>query len=664
MPKAARSIPQLQKVRQPRESHNPYNRTKKTGPKPKNAPRTAAQPKKTAYVVLTNADWLTVFRWIDLHPEATQEEVVRHFSSKKEGAPHFSQTTLSRRLAKRTQIEDRVAEYSGGASAKRERIVTAPQVDRSLFLWLKEMEAKNETVSGKMLIEKRKIFEERLGIPQAQRLEGPGWLASFCRAYGVKEIRRHGEAASVDLEAVEEEIKRLRKVTASYARKDILILDESGLFAFAPPDRGLATRQMSGKKKSKFRITLTFMTNADGSEKWKLMFIGKYKNPRCFKAHTQRLKRIYYRNNKKAWMTAVLFEEYIKSLDLEMRVQNRHVLLLVDNFSGHYINYEPRNVRIEFFKPNMTSLLQPLDAGPIRTFKAKYRAALCQRALLLDDAGESDIFALNLFEAILLAEEAWDQVTPETIKHCWDHTRILSDNCDVVGTDANSDVRQSPEAWAILREFAVSNSMTLPDAENKLKDVLGVRFNASDWKPALDAVLNAENDPIAASEALPPRAPQTLSAEEELMGTVGELRKRNRVFGVPLSIDELVDPVEERVELMESEQDFGAVKDLDGAIIDQVAYETAVSNGEIVEIESDEEEEEDEEAGTTKADLIALCARMEKLVLKFGADIEYDGILGLANDLRRFRGRVNRERLLTAKQVSLDQFFTSSSAAK
>lgn len=81
------------------------------------------------------------------------------------------------------------------------------------------------------------------------------------------------------------------------------------ILSSAPPDRGLATKQMSGKKKSKFRITLGFACNSDGSEKLPAMFIGKSKQPRCFKKKTPQSRGFYYRNNKKAWMTAELFEE-------------------------------------------------------------------------------------------------------------------------------------------------------------------------------------------------------------------------------------------------------------------------------------------------------------------------------------------------------------------
>jgi hypothetical protein len=47
----------------------------------------------------------------------------------------------------------------------------------------------------------------------------------------------------------------------------------------APPDCGLATKQMNGKKKEKFRIAVTFACNADGSEKMPVFYIGYSKKP-------------------------------------------------------------------------------------------------------------------------------------------------------------------------------------------------------------------------------------------------------------------------------------------------------------------------------------------------------------------------------------------------
>jgi hypothetical protein len=76
--------------------------------------------------------------------------------------------------------------------------------------------------------------------------------ADFTFRYKLKEIRRHGEAGSVDAMAVEKERIRLRELFASFPPKDRWNVDETALFPFAPPDRGLSSEQMSGTKASKF----------------------------------------------------------------------------------------------------------------------------------------------------------------------------------------------------------------------------------------------------------------------------------------------------------------------------------------------------------------------------------------------------------------------------
>jgi hypothetical protein len=69
---------------------------------------------------------------------------------------------------------------------------------------------------------------------------------------------------------------------------------------------------MSGKKSSKNRITIGFLCNATGTEKWPLFYIAKYKKPRCFGKKTPNEHGFYYQNNKTSWMTAAFFEEYVR----------------------------------------------------------------------------------------------------------------------------------------------------------------------------------------------------------------------------------------------------------------------------------------------------------------------------------------------------------------
>src|SRR4051794_31015611 len=95
------------------------------------------------------------------------------------------------------------------------------------------------------------------------------------------------------------------------------------------------------------------------------------------------LPHIKYRSNKKAWMTRMLFQEWLVDLNTRFRIQNRKVLLLLDNAPSH--NWDRTlsldNVHVEFLPPNLTSHIQPMDAGIIANFKAKYRV-LYLRGLL------------------------------------------------------------------------------------------------------------------------------------------------------------------------------------------------------------------------------------------------------------------------------------------
>lgn len=218
-------------TRKPREKPAPYQRQPKA-PVQKDVPKTAAKPAQTTQREnLTGHDWMTVYAYVDDHPGLPQVDIVRHFASKTDGALIFTQSTLSRKLKSRPEFEKRVSSYPNGLSSKRARIVTRPDVERALILWVKHMEEKGETVNGPMLKEKRKKFEQQLDVPEAERLLGEGWILPFCKAYGLKEYRRHGEAGSVDLQAVEEERKRLGRILSTFALKDRWNLDESSLFA-------------------------------------------------------------------------------------------------------------------------------------------------------------------------------------------------------------------------------------------------------------------------------------------------------------------------------------------------------------------------------------------------------------------------------------------------
>lgn len=121
------------------------------------------------------------------------------------------------------------------------------------------------------------------------------------------------------------------------------------------------------------------------------------------------------------------FIRWIKDLDLRMGCQGHQILLLINNFSGHYISYILGNIKIEFFKPNMTSFVQSCDARIIHCLKASYHHAFCMHALDFEEMEEQDIYKIQINKAMYLAKEAWKAVSQETITHYWNHIKIQPD---------------------------------------------------------------------------------------------------------------------------------------------------------------------------------------------------------------------------------------------
>jgi DDE superfamily endonuclease len=142
------------------------------------------------------------------------------------------------------------------------------------------------------------------------------------------------------------------------------------------PDRTLATRRLSGHKKSKERLSVALCANADGFHKLAPLIIGKYANPRCFKNIDIRNLPMMYRNNTKAWMLSTLFQEWLLDFDhrVGLKYRGQRVLLLLDNCPSHKLEgLNLQHVEICFLPPNTTSKIQPMDAGIIMSFKKKYR---------------------------------------------------------------------------------------------------------------------------------------------------------------------------------------------------------------------------------------------------------------------------------------------------
>src|SRR5882762_4516162 len=175
------------RTRKPRKQKWPQSASAacaQSKPADSSVPQTSAvvQPKHKNQN-LTLHDWVTVVGYHDSHQPISQKEVVKYFASRQDGALHFNQATLSHHLSKEGHACDQALLNSNptALSQKRVRVVTRPDVEEALVLWVKHMEEKGKHVSGPMLLAKQKKFEDALQVPLDERLDSDGWLAGFCK---------------------------------------------------------------------------------------------------------------------------------------------------------------------------------------------------------------------------------------------------------------------------------------------------------------------------------------------------------------------------------------------------------------------------------------------------------------------------------------------------
>lgn len=298
-----------------------------------------------------------------------------------------------------------------------------PELESALFIWISQMNLKNIPLNESMVVEKAKFFGDQLKIDKDFKYSN-GWLEKFKDRFGLRKRVLHGESGNVNQCVVSSAIDFMNLITESYEKDNIFNMDETALFYELAPNQTLACKNVQGKKLSKKRITVALCSNSTGTIKIKPLIINTSKNPRLFKEKKfNPLLHVIYKSNKKAWMTGVIFNEFLDFLNEEMIQLKKHILLLIDNASSHVPIKKYSNINIKFIPPNLTAHIQPMDAGIIRSFKSAYRKQIVE--LLVKNADNNVESKIDIISAIKFISSAWELVTPRVINNCFVKTKII-----------------------------------------------------------------------------------------------------------------------------------------------------------------------------------------------------------------------------------------------
>jgi len=409
--------------------------------------------------------------------------------------------------------DKRLTSEVANPEAKRYRSITVPELE----LALKEFVLcyQHQTIlSDTMLIEKAKLLASGLEVSEDTLQFSSSWLHKFKDRNGIHQEKLHGEADSANNAAIIENLPLLHEKCANYSFERIYNMDETGLFYRLEPDRTLATKYLSERKKNKECITIALCANSDGSHKLKPLIIGKCAKPRCFKNINISNLPIIYRHNSKAWMLLTTFQEWLQNFDLQMsrKYNNQRVLLFLDNCPCHKIEgLVLSHVDVVFLPSNTRSKLQPMDAGIIMLFKNNYRHHQIQWMLEQVEIGKSvQNLKMDILKGIQYSIQAWDEVKAKTIRNCWYHTKILPINENIEENIENleniqendlpiKELSEELEALNFSDGMKIEEFLNLPD-ENIIYEILDdndiITELVDTFKKKTDESLDDDDDSI------------------------------------------------------------------------------------------------------------------------------------------------------------------------
>ncbi|UYV72683.1 hypothetical protein LAZ67_10000293 [Cordylochernes scorpioides] len=346
-----------------------------------------------------------------------------------------NEAAIRRSVRSGTNLSSKISSYSRGTLIEK--------TEKALVIWIEDLTQKRIPLDGHLIKMKALKFYKELKESEpstSSRESNPqfsastGWLTGFIKRHSFHNLKIKGEVASADEEAARKYPEKLAKIIkdGGYCAHQIFNADETGLFWKKMPTRtyiAKSEKNASGFKAAKDRVTLLLCSNASGDRMLKPLLVNRSLKPRALKGKDLNTLPVHWMANKKAWVTTAIFtewfnkcfvpevENYMKEMGLEFKI-----LLILDNAPGHP-NLEHPNIKVVFFPPNTTSLIQPLDQGIISTFKKYYVKFTFQ---FIFDKLESDTITVtevwkqfNILNCVDHVALAIAEIKSQTLNACW-----------------------------------------------------------------------------------------------------------------------------------------------------------------------------------------------------------------------------------------------------
>ncbi|XP_055630510.1 jerky protein homolog-like isoform X2 [Toxorhynchites rutilus septentrionalis] len=391
-------------------------------------------------------------------------------------------SSVTRFIQRKNDIRAKLKQFreNGLSSRRTMKEQSFPFVEESLYVWmLQQQEANNIVLSEVLRTKAELLFHEiqKCGHYVNQRFKfSDGWMRRFKQRFGLQ--------ASADMQAYHNfrDILASKIAEMELLKSQVYTAHESSIFIrlLASGSRPLSNENnVCDHGLNKMRYTFMPCSNADGTNKLQLMFIGTEANPRSFPA--KEMLPVSYYHSEKAWMTRNLFREWfynefvpaVRKFSSECFLDPK-ALLVLRNCTAHYTGKDDLVsddglIKVIYLPPNVTTMCQPMDQGVINAVKARYKRKLMLYLLLENEElkFEDRLKKISLLQSIDWLSSAWIEITPSTIENSWG---CLIDQFPICETESDDPTEPDLKALVAAVDSLAGTSTTNEEIELWMSD--------------------------------------------------------------------------------------------------------------------------------------------------------------------------------------------------
>ncbi|XP_030069159.1 tigger transposable element-derived protein 3-like [Microcaecilia unicolor] len=409
-------------------------------------------------------------------PKASQSSVARGIG--------LSQSTISRVVKKREEIMDRW-NHNENPSRKRNRPYKNARVDEALLHWFLFAKANKMSISGSVLMKQAEVIAKEIGCLQFKPSNGWLWrwkeryrlffrgsteisglspqenrYSSFNPHQGIKILlhapqtvtvpdvtvgrilqcpesgnRNHGcgedrQVPLISAQALQRENGHLclPVLFPGYSSSDVFSAGEASLlFRALPYQNEVRQIGLGSAAKLSESVCIWFCCNMQGSEKLKLLVVSNHLPPVKFQSKSP----VALRTSQNGCLSTELFTEWLLDWDAKLGREQRKVVLAV-NASSILPKVKLRNISLYILAPDKKVSCQPFGQEIVAEFRAFYRHLFLRKLLdggHLRSKNRSLLCKLasqmSLQDISSIINEAWQKVTDNTIRHCFQRAGLL-----------------------------------------------------------------------------------------------------------------------------------------------------------------------------------------------------------------------------------------------